>query len=145
MHAGQMMIHEAWGGCVGPADDMRQMAEILDQQSSVIADIYATRAGGDHTAEEFRALMVEETWLTDQAAVDLGLADEVMTPSKKDDPSDSITRADLDRLRDEIVAQIPAPVAGPSDSDPEPDPTDDADPAESFLRALLAPTEGVQA
>lgn len=72
---GQMMIHEASGLTIGPADDMRKMAEILDKQSDNIASFYAERTGG--TVEEWRDLMRDETWFSDREAVEVGLADRV--------------------------------------------------------------------
>lgn len=73
--AAQLMIHNAWGLVVGDHDDHSDMARLLEQQDQVIAGIYANRSG--RGIDEFRSLMDAETWLTDQAAVDLGLADEV--------------------------------------------------------------------
>lgn len=75
LDATQMMIHDAIGLTFGPADEMREMADLLEQQSDIIAGIYARRA--DRPASEFRALMRASTWLTAEEAVDLGLADEV--------------------------------------------------------------------
>ncbi len=69
----QMMIHEAHGLVIGPADDMRKMADFLDKWSDNIAGIYAEKAGGP--VEGWRNRMREETWFSDQEAVDLGLAD----------------------------------------------------------------------
>lgn len=71
----QLMIHEASGLCIGDADEMRSMADMLDFQSDNIAGVYAERAGGDLAA--WRALMVTETWYTADEAVAAGLADEV--------------------------------------------------------------------
>ena len=71
----QMMIHDAHGFALGPADDMRQMADILDKQSNNLASIYAEHAGG--TVEEWRALMKAETFFSDQEAVEAGLADSI--------------------------------------------------------------------
>ncbi len=71
----QMMIHEASGLCIGPADDMRSMAEILDKSSDNIASIYAERTGG--TVKDWRARMKAETWFSDTEAVEAGLADRV--------------------------------------------------------------------
>lgn len=73
-----MMIHDAWGFGVGPADDLRKLADTLDQMSNTIAGIYAGRAGG--SAEEWRARMTEETWYNAEDAVSSGLADEVDAP-----------------------------------------------------------------
>jgi len=70
---GQMMIHDASAGCWGDAAAMRKTAEMLDACSDSIAAIYATRAGG--TVAEWRARMQEETWLTVEQAIALGLAD----------------------------------------------------------------------
>lgn len=74
--AGQIMIHNAWGLVVGDRNDHSDMARLLEQQDNVIAGIYAARSGRD--LDEFRALMDAETWLTGQAAVDLGLADDAL-------------------------------------------------------------------
>lgn len=75
---GTVMIHEAWGGCVGPAADMRAAADVLEQQTANIASIYAER--GARTAAEYRDLMAAETWAVGQEAVDLGLADKIRDP-----------------------------------------------------------------
>jgi ATP-dependent protease ClpP protease subunit len=71
----QLMIHNAWGLVVGDHEDHSDMAALLEQQDAVIAGIYADRSGAD--IDEIRALMDAETWLTDQATVDLGLADNI--------------------------------------------------------------------
>lgn len=70
-----MMIHDAFGGCVGDAEDMRQFAGVLDKNSDNIASIYADRAGGD--ADEWRKVMKTEAWYTADEAVGAGLADRV--------------------------------------------------------------------
>ena len=71
----EMMIHDAscFGG--GNAGEMRKVADDLDRVSNNVASIYADRAGG--TAEEWRAIMLAETWYTAQEAVDAGLANRV--------------------------------------------------------------------
>jgi ATP-dependent Clp endopeptidase proteolytic subunit ClpP len=74
----QMMIHNAWGMTVGDRQDHTDMAGVLAQQDEVIASIYAARSG--KPADEFRALMDAETWLTAERAVEAGLADEVYEP-----------------------------------------------------------------
>ncbi len=71
----QMMIHEASGLVIGPADDMRKMADLLDKSSDNIAAIYAKRTEG--TVPEWRARMKDESWFSDSEAVEAGLADRV--------------------------------------------------------------------
>lgn len=70
-----MMIHDPFGFALGNAEDMRQMADVLDQLGDTIAGVYAERAGG--TVSEWRARMLAETWYTDRQAVEAGLADRV--------------------------------------------------------------------
>jgi ATP-dependent protease ClpP protease subunit len=70
-----MMIHDAFGMGIGNAVDMRQLADLLDQQSDNIAGIYADRSG--KPVADWRAAMRAESWYVGQEAVDAGLADQV--------------------------------------------------------------------
>jgi len=70
-----MMIHDAWGVCVGNADDMLALGAVLDQASGNLAEIYAAKSG--KTVDEMRAAMKAETWYTADEAVAAGLADSV--------------------------------------------------------------------
>jgi ATP-dependent protease ClpP protease subunit len=81
VQSSQLMIHEAWGVAVGPAADMLEFAAILEQQNEVIAQIYADRGAGD--VDHFKQLMAAETWLTDAATIDAGLADEILVPARQ--------------------------------------------------------------
>lgn len=76
MVGSQLMIHDAMGIEMGNAKDMREMATFLDKQSDNLASIYANK-GGDQ--QDWRALMLAETWMFAQEAVDFGLADSVFT------------------------------------------------------------------
>lgn len=71
----ELMIHDAWGVCVGNATDMTAMAAVLDHLSDNIASVYAEKAGAD--TEAWRALMTAETWLSADEAVAAGVADRV--------------------------------------------------------------------
>lgn len=75
----QIMIHDAWGYAVGPAEDMESMRVFLDKISESTAEIYAEKAGG--TAAEWRTAMKAESWYRDREAVEAGLADEIQTGS----------------------------------------------------------------
>jgi ATP-dependent protease ClpP protease subunit len=70
-----LMLHDAAGVCLGNAQDMQDMAALLDKISGNIADAYASKAGG--TRDDWRQVMVKETWYTAEEAVAAGLADEV--------------------------------------------------------------------
>ncbi|BCM70866.1 hypothetical protein EASAB2608_06200 [Streptomyces sp. EAS-AB2608] len=75
-----VMVHDASGVCMGNAQDMTDMAALLDKISDNIADAYGAKAGG--TRDEWRQVMKAETWYTAEEAVEAGLADEVM-PARK--------------------------------------------------------------
>jgi ATP-dependent protease ClpP protease subunit len=77
----QMMIHEAAGLAIGNAAIMRELADILDKQTGIIANIYAERADGDR--DLFLDQMAAETWFDHDEAVEAGLADEVVKPVKQ--------------------------------------------------------------
>lgn len=71
----ELMIHDAWGLCLGNEEDMRDTADRLAKVSDNIADIYAKRAGGE--LAEWRATMRAEKWYSPDEAVSAGLADRV--------------------------------------------------------------------
>lgn len=71
-----MMIHEAWGFAMGPAADMRKAADMLDRLTGEIASMYAERS--KVAKDVWLGRMADETWFSDQEAVDAGLADEVL-------------------------------------------------------------------
>lgn len=105
MSAAQMMIHEAWGLCIGPASDMREYADVLDRQSDVIAGIYASRSGGD--VAEFRDLMRSDHYMSDQEALDAGLVDEIYEPTTP--ATDAAARATAGRRRIEAISRTTRP------------------------------------
>ena len=82
-----MMIHDGSGIAVGNAQDMHEMADLLDKLSDNIASIYAAKAGG--TPDSWRETMRAETWYTADEAVAAGLADRVVDVAKADPPEAS--------------------------------------------------------
>lgn len=77
---GRMMIHDAQGLALGNAGDLRTMADLLDELSGTIAEIYADRAGG--TPADWRDAMLTDNgmgrWYTASQAVEAGLADAIV-------------------------------------------------------------------
>lgn len=94
----KMMIHDAAGLALGNADDMRDMAAILDDLSDAIAGIYADRAGGEVAG--WRESMRAETWYSSASAVEAGLADRVA--GQEAAPSNS-RRSQMIRARSRAV------------------------------------------
>lgn len=68
-----IMIHNAWGFCIGGADEMRRYAELLETVSGTIREVYVARTG--QTEKQVRQWMDEETWFTAKEAVEHGFAD----------------------------------------------------------------------
>lgn len=71
-----VMIHNAWGGYRGEADDLRRWADVLEKMSGQAADIYTARTG--QAREKIVELMNAETWMTAAEAKALGFVDKVM-------------------------------------------------------------------
>lgn len=71
-----MMIHNPWTFAYGTAEDLRKTAEMMDKARDGILAAYRRKAPAIEDAELLRMLN-EETWLTADEAVALGLADVV--------------------------------------------------------------------
>lgn len=69
------MIHDPSGLVIGNAGDMRELADLLDRNAEMLADIYAQATGG--TRSEWRKKMRDETWFTGNEAKIAGIADSV--------------------------------------------------------------------
>lgn len=74
-----MMIHDPWSLAAGNAEDMRRQAAALEKVKQALAAAYLAKAP-DIDPERLDALLSEETWLTAEEAVELGLADEIVEP-----------------------------------------------------------------
>ena len=70
-----LMLHNPAGMALGQADDMRELADLLDRVAQQMASIYAAKSG--KPVPEILALMDAETWLSAAEAVEAGFADEL--------------------------------------------------------------------
>jgi ATP-dependent protease ClpP protease subunit len=112
--AAQMMIHNASALCWGQAADLRQMADLLDKITGVIAQVYADRTGTP--VKGWREAMDAETWYTAEEAVEAGLADEVAAVPERDATKAraAAARWDLAGIQDTgrvaaVLSALPAP------------------------------------
>tara|TARA_Y100000401_G_C8321779_1_gene225741 strand:+ start:1467 stop:2501 length:1035 start_codon:yes stop_codon:yes gene_type:complete len=69
------MIHNAWGGTMGDAKDMRKSAQTLEKISQELTQIYVKKTGLAYEAVSM--MMDEETWLNAHEAYDLGFVDSI--------------------------------------------------------------------
>lgn len=77
----QIMIHKAWSGSQGNADDLAHQSDVLDGIDDSIANAYVARTR--KSKDEVLQMMTNETWLTAQDAVDQGFADSIMFVDEK--------------------------------------------------------------
>lgn len=84
------MIHEAWGGASGNAEDLRTIAGLLDIENAAIAGIYAARTGQPASSFWMRpapsatdpspaatGIMASDTWMSAAEALTAKLTDEI--------------------------------------------------------------------
>lgn len=107
-----VMVHDAMTMPYGNAKTLRRSADLLDQVSDVMAEMYADRAGED--VEHWREVMTRNeedgVWFTGAEALDAGLVDEIMTVTSGEDPvtEDELVAARLDGWQDFLAPQARA-------------------------------------
>ena len=94
--AGFFMIHNAWTGVIGDRNDMRDIADFLEQIDGTIADMYHIKTGIDAT--ELATMMDKETWITGKTAVENGFADTFLA-------SDVVEEQTNNQAKERIAAQ----------------------------------------
>jgi ATP-dependent protease ClpP protease subunit len=108
----QMMIHSPSGYAWGNAVELRKIAEVLDGIEASIVEIYTAKAG----EKDWTTLLADDTYLTADAAVALGLADRVAvipdageTSTVGEDDELVLTVPDGDDIEDRValVTRIP--------------------------------------
>jgi ATP-dependent Clp protease protease subunit len=109
------MIHKAWTGMWGNAEDLRKEADLLDKIDGTLAETYADKTGKDIAA--ITEWMAAETWFTAQEALDAGFAT-------------SIAEAEAKALAWDLSAYENAPKTE-RQTQPEPAPTPEPEPTAS--------------
>ena len=73
-----MMIHKCSvnGGITGNSDDLRQVAQAMDETDKAIAESYMAKTG--LSMGDLLNMMTDETWMSARTAADKGFADSVM-------------------------------------------------------------------
>ncbi len=116
----ELMVHNGHAIAMGGAEDMRKMADRLEQVDANLASIYAERAGG--TPQEWRAVMAAETWYSAEEAVAAGLADRVeATTGGQQDARSIAAKFDLSIFAHAGRANAPAPARPAAHQTPLPE------------------------
>lgn len=83
------MIHDAWTIAMGNAEELRKTADLVEQLSSQIADVYVARTG--QTLDDVRGWMKAETWWTAREAMEHKFVDVVLDNKKAPQPVSDLT------------------------------------------------------
>ncbi|PHA29854.1 peptidase S14, partial [Bacillus wiedmannii] len=98
-----MMIHQASTFEYGNADLFEKTARDLRKIDSALAASYKKRFVG--TDEELKQLLKDETWLTAEEAVALGLADEIADEIVIDDTQEEEEENVVENFKEDLVAK----------------------------------------
>ncbi|MDA1797689.1 head maturation protease, ClpP-related [Bacillus cereus group sp. BY8-1LC] len=98
-----MMIHQASTFEYGNADLFEKTARDLRKIDSALATSYKKRFVG--TDEELKQLLKDETWLTAEEAVALGLADEIADEIEIDDTQEDEEVEVVENFKEDLVAK----------------------------------------
>ncbi len=101
-----LMIHNAMGGVMGGAEEMRSAAAMLEKINGNIAGMYQRKAGRD--LPYWRSLMDAETWMTADEAKASGLVDTVYASAKP--KAGATASADRPAFDFKVYNKIPDPV-----------------------------------
>lgn len=109
-----VMIHDGMTMPYGNSATLRKAADLLDQVSDTIAEMYADRAGNDaaYWREQMTANGEDGTWYNGAEAYDAGLVDEIIASAKGEDDAeiaDDVMRH-LDGWRDILPTAIAAQI-----------------------------------
>lgn len=104
--AALMMIHDPSGLTAGTSDDMRKMADALDQHAAILSGVYEKKTG--KTASAIRAAMKAETWFTSAEAITFGLADKLSEekPAMEANAARAWFRASLPKLSTGSISAV---------------------------------------
>jgi ATP-dependent protease ClpP protease subunit len=72
------LIHNSLTYAIGNANELRDVAEVLDKFDGLIAGVYHTKTG--KRKSQIMQLMEEERWLSPEEAKDFGLVDKIFEP-----------------------------------------------------------------
>jgi len=106
----QIFIHKSWAMVMGNSNDMTKAVAMLNTTDEQIADIYASKTG--KSREAMMKLMSDETLLTGQNALELGLVDKLIDGN----PVHNFSATELQNMKGKLAAmnslKLSAPMQG---------------------------------
>ena len=95
----QVMIHNCWAGCAGNANELRKMADLLDETDANYANKMAEIMNA--SVEEVSELMDGETWFVAEKAIEIGLIQKLYVSPNSETESGDEEMADSDASENE--------------------------------------------
>lgn len=127
-----MMIHDPSTIAIGTSSDLRHAANYLDVLADTYADVYAARAG--MSAEDVRALMVDELYMGPAEAISRGFADGLAGSVSATLPEPSLSGARMEEAQGRFQ-QSKAGIADLMAKIPNHDPITAGDPHQASMAA----------
>ena len=113
-----LMVHNPWTVTMGNAEDLRKDADTLDKMRDSILSFYQSKCPGK-SADDLKALMDAETWISREAAPDFGF--EVDDYAGELKAAASLTRRSFGNAPDSARAFLDYKAERPAEQPPESD------------------------
>nr|BDD47240.1 hypothetical protein 12 [Bacillaceae bacterium] len=107
-----LMIHRAWTYTAGNAEALRKVATDLEKIDSSVTKTYMNRFVGEQ--EELEQLLADETFLTAEECLALGLCDEIAEEITLEEEEEEV----VENVKNSIVAKYSASLSQPSTPEP---------------------------
>ena len=104
----QIFIHKSWAMVMGNSNDMTKAVAMLNTTDEQIADIYASKTGRGR--EAMMKLMTDETLLTGQTALELGLVDKLIDGN----PVHNFTEVEIQNMKGKLAAMNSLKLSAPT-------------------------------
>lgn len=104
----QIFIHKSWAMVMGNSNDMTKAVAMLNTTDEQIADIYASKTGKGR--EAMMKLMTDETLLTGQTALELGLVDKLIDGN----PVHNFTEVEIQNMKGKLAAMNSLKLSAPT-------------------------------
>jgi ATP-dependent protease ClpP protease subunit len=138
----QLMVHAPWTYAAGNAPELRAAADMLDSWANSMAQTYSRASGKPADAVLAEWLDGKDHWMTAAEAVAAGLADEAVAAMPINASASRHTWAarinQPPAARAAAPSSQPAAAAAPLETDPMPQPTNPAAPADAQAIAAAA-------
>ena len=95
--AGFLMIHNTWVFALGNRNELRDIADTLEEFDGAALDIYAARASVEQRA--LAKMMDKETWIRGETAVEQGFADALLPSDEVKSEPGNAARGDVNAAR----------------------------------------------